>query len=245
MDKIVYIGVGLLIILIGIYLAFPIPEAQPEMCVLDEDCILFGETGDCNCGCYLQSEVPTEAGGECFCQAPTSCECIDGKCEGIFLSISSFEECSKHYPVMESYPEQCSTGDRTFTRNIIDPYNTEYIIEEQSILLEDGYSEMEQAPGSASKLITQMLGEPVYGDVNNDGIDDIVLVLTQQGGGSGTFFYLALITDETQTKLAGDRIIVQDITMGDNFVEMMALDRELNEPMTAEPSVPKIVRIEL
>ena len=25
--------------------------------------------------------------------------------------INSFEDCAKHYPVMESYPEQCNTPD--------------------------------------------------------------------------------------------------------------------------------------
>src|SRR3990167_2459279 len=32
-------------------------------------------------------------------------------------SINSFEECAKHYPVMESYPEQCNTPDgKHFTK---------------------------------------------------------------------------------------------------------------------------------
>lgn len=34
-------------------------------------------------------------------------------------SINSFEECAKHYPVMESYPEQCNTPDgKHFTREL-------------------------------------------------------------------------------------------------------------------------------
>jgi hypothetical protein len=34
-------------------------------------------------------------------------------------SINSFEECAKHYPVMESYPEQCVTpGGKHFTREL-------------------------------------------------------------------------------------------------------------------------------
>lgn len=33
--------------------------------------------------------------------------------------INSFEDCAKHYPVMESYPEQCKTPDgRYFTREL-------------------------------------------------------------------------------------------------------------------------------
>lgn len=34
-------------------------------------------------------------------------------------SINSFEDCAKHYPVMESYPEQCKTPDgKYFTREL-------------------------------------------------------------------------------------------------------------------------------
>ena len=35
------------------------------------------------------------------------------------LVITSFEECAQHYPVMESYPEQCNTPDgKHFVRNV-------------------------------------------------------------------------------------------------------------------------------
>ena len=53
-------------------------------CEFDFDCVVYGETGDCNCGCYNKEMMPTSSGGECFCAAPTSCECVSGKCEGIF-----------------------------------------------------------------------------------------------------------------------------------------------------------------
>jgi len=244
MDKIVFIGVGLLIILIAVFLVFPVPE---KTCEENYDCVVFGETGDCNCGCYHIREIPKDTGGECFCQAPTYCECVQGKCEPRFAEISSFHECAQYFPVMESYPEQCSSGDKTFTRNVIDPYNTEYIINNETILLENGYSEIEQASGSASKLVTQVALEPVYRDINSNGIDDIALVLTQRGGGSGTFYYLILIIDTTrkEIQLAGDRIIVQDILMDNSSVWLNVLDREIDEPMSTEPSVPKTVRIKI
>lgn len=63
----------------------------PTECEEDSDCVLFGETGDCNCGCYNKDNLPKDTGGECFCQAPTSCDCINGICEGIFAEISKEE----------------------------------------------------------------------------------------------------------------------------------------------------------
>ncbi len=53
-------------------------------CESDNDCIVFGKDGDCNCGCYNLNALPKDSGGACFCAAPTSCKCIDGNCEGIF-----------------------------------------------------------------------------------------------------------------------------------------------------------------
>lgn len=229
MEKIAYIGLAILIILIVLFLAFPVPKEDTDTCDINVPC---EEQKDC--GCLDDNPI---------CESPEDCQCVDGNCA---IEVISFEECSKYYPVMESYPEQCSDGKRTFTRNITDPLNTEYIIDGQTILLENGYSEVEQVPGSASKLITQINGDPVYKDINSDGIDDIALVLTQQGGGSGTFFYLVLIVgEEIKVQLAGDRILIEDIIMGDNFIELLALDREIDEPMTAVPTVSKTVRIDL
>jgi hypothetical protein len=61
-------------------------------CVNDDDCVVFGETGDCNCGCYNKDSLPSSTGGECFCSAPIDCKCVDGKCEGIFEGEMSFSE---------------------------------------------------------------------------------------------------------------------------------------------------------
>ena len=53
-------------------------------CVNDGDCVVFGKTGDCNCGCYNKNSLPSSTGGECFCAAPTSCKCVEGLCEEVF-----------------------------------------------------------------------------------------------------------------------------------------------------------------
>ncbi|MCK4805676.1 MAG: hypothetical protein KAS91_00620 [Candidatus Pacebacteria bacterium] len=82
-------------------------------CISDDDCVVFGKTGDCNCGCYNKNNLPLGTGGECFCQAPESCKCVDGKCEGIFIAeLVTFKECVEAgNPILESYPRQCETSD--------------------------------------------------------------------------------------------------------------------------------------
>jgi len=61
-----------------------ITEAEAKSCQVDSDCVVFGVDGDCNCGCFNKKYSNWQSGGDCFCAAPTSCKCINGKCEGVF-----------------------------------------------------------------------------------------------------------------------------------------------------------------
>jgi len=106
---------------------------ETKECVDDDACIVFGEDGDCNCGCYSKDHLPSGTGGECFCAAPDSCECVDGKCEGVFENsqkeINNFDECAKAgYPILESYPRQCKTKNKTFTEEHCVDKSTENIL---------------------------------------------------------------------------------------------------------------------
>ena len=113
----VVVLIVLMALLVVLSISPPISEGSRD-CVNDDDCVVFGKTGDCNCGCYNKNNLPSSTGGECFCLAPTSCKCVNGQCEGVFEEINSFEECAKHYPVMESYPPQCAVpGGPTFTED--------------------------------------------------------------------------------------------------------------------------------
>jgi len=119
MEKItvVVILIVLVALLVMLSISPPISEGSKD-CLSDDHCVVFGKTGDCNCGCYNKDNLPSSTGGECFCLAPTLCKCVNGQCEGVFKEINSFEECAKHYPVMESYPPQCAVpGGPTFTED--------------------------------------------------------------------------------------------------------------------------------
>ena len=68
-----------------------VSEGSKE-CVSNDDCVVFGKTGDCNSGCYNKDNLPSSTGGECFRAAPVDCKCVDNKCEGIFEGDMTFEE---------------------------------------------------------------------------------------------------------------------------------------------------------
>jgi len=126
-----------------------------------------------------------------------------------------------------------------------DPLNAAYIIEGKEIHLHNGRFETEAAPGSATKIRTAVFAEPVYGDMDGDGDEDAVLLLTQDPGGSGTFYYIAVAVNQsdgyrgTHAKLLGDRIAPQNITVRNGFITATYADRRPEEPMAALPSVAK------
>lgn len=127
----------------------------------------------------------------------------------------------------------------------IDPLNTTYYIDGQSVTLVDGRSEIEAAPGSVSKTTTMVFGEPVTGDLNGDGNADAAIFLTQSSGGSGTFYYVVAairagdgnIASGTNAIFLGDRIAPQNIEIKDGRVIANYADRDIREPMTASPSI--------
>jgi hypothetical protein len=134
--------------------------------------------------------------------------------------------------------------------------NAEYIIEGQQIKLENGLAETEVAPSSASKIITRYFGNELKTDLNGDGREDVAFLITQETGGSGTFFYVvgALNTENgyigSDGYLLGDRIAPQNINVSQNpnhkyVIVANYADRALGEPMTTQPSMGKSAYLKL
>ena len=123
------------------------------------------------------------------------------------------------------------------------PLQASYRIERQEVRLIDGQAEAEAAPGSATKIKTSVFGQPVLGDLNEDGNEDAALFLMHQPGGSGTFYYVAAALNTnggfcgTNAVLLGDRIAPQTIEIRDGVVIANYADRRPEESMAVPPSV--------
>ena len=121
--------------------------------------------------------------------------------------------------------------------------DTTYTIDGQEISLVGSVLEKESAPGSAAKIRISIFGDLTLGDVNGDGQNDAALILTQDGGGSGTFYYLAVAYSTstgivgTNALLLGDRIAPETLEIRDGLVIVNYATRKSDEPMTAAPSV--------
>ncbi len=128
--------------------------------------------------------------------------------------------------------------------------NATYVIDGQSVTLVDGLSSVLAAPGSASKITTQYFGNEVLHDFNKDGRLDVAFIITQNTGGSGTFYYVvvALNTENgylgSNAILLGDRIAPQtteisiDVSKPDVIIVNYA-DRKSGDSFTNPPSIGK------
>ena len=132
----------------------------------------------------------------------------------------------------------------------------EFILDGQRVKLTHGVAQTEAVPGSSSKITTRYFGNEVITDLNGDGREDVAFILTQDTGGSATYYYAvaALQTDRgyigSDGYLLGDRIAPQSTNISQNprhkyVVVFNYAERAAGEPMTAQPSIGKSVYLKL
>jgi len=126
-----------------------------------------------------------------------------------------------------------------------------YIINGKKVNLRDGFSES-RIPNSSAKVITNYFGNDVRSDLDKDGKEDIVFMVTQNSGGSGTFYYLiARLNNSSEDKYShalylGDRIAPQNIEIKDDgTIVVNYAERQVDESFAIPPSVGKSLFLSL
>lgn len=131
----------------------------------------------------------------------------------------------------------------TAPAHLVDYKDATYMIEGKDVTLINGRAEAAQFPEGASQTVTQYADNNASGDLNGDGTPDIAFLLTQQGGGSGTFYYVVVAVKTpqgyqgTNAILLGDRIAPQTTEIHNGELVVNYAVRKEGEPMTASPSV--------
>jgi len=155
------------------------------------------------------------------------------------------------------------TNEDIYTENgeQINAHDGTYIIDGSEVTLNNGISEVSAAPGSASKIITKYFGNDLKHDLNDDGMEDKVFIITEETGGSGTFYYVVALLDTINGPvgsdgfLLGDRITPQTINIDEgetsigtkrqNVIVVNYLDRKEGESFATVPSTPKSIWLKL
>ena len=121
----------------------------------------------------------------------------------------------------------------------------------QSFTLKDGVAVQAAPPGSATTNTVRIVGEPALGDATGEGEQDAALLIANDPGGSGTFYYAVLAVNHggayqaTNAVPLGDRIVPKGIEFTDGHFVYRFLDRQSGAPMAAEPTVEERVKVNI
>lgn len=155
------------------------------------------------------------------------------------------------YFAMVKKVEAPTDGEKAAAALPFDPQNATYMIDGQPVTLVDGVSEVEAAPGSATKTTTRYFGNEARGDLNGDGQEDLAYLITYDGGGSGLFYLVVAAIKNTEGYkitspfLIGDRIAPQTTEIASQELRVNYAERKPGEPMTAQPSVGVTMRLKI
>ena len=162
------------------------------------------------------------------------------KTKYVFLSVATLilAACGSSTEVTPS--ENKTENSQTSAQAAQDPANAGYYIDGILYTLTNGELEQPIEDSSAVNKF-KLLDFKATGDLNKDGIDDVAVVITNDSGGSGTFYYLAIFTSGTpiveNTYNIGDRIKVEDLKFADNKFQVTYLERDSEADMASEPTI--------
>ena len=126
---------------------------------------------------------------------------------------------------------------------VANPGNATYTIEGDTITLVNGTRSQPAASGSHTMHETRLIdGTQTCGEFGGQPV--VVVLLSDDPGGSGTYVYMAVVPKSGRSfpaVLLGDRIQPKSVAIENNLIVVTYLDRATNAPMGAIPSV-KVVR---
>ena len=123
------------------------------------------------------------------------------------------------------------------------PGDATYMINGTAFTLNGGQASVESFPGAASKTVVEILGEPVSGDLDGDGVTDAAVLLVETTGGSGTFYHVAAALNQngnfvgTRTVFLGDRIAPRQLVIRHGILIIDYAERRPGESMATPPSL--------
>ncbi len=148
--------------------------------------------------------------------------------------------------VYSKYNNTYNRDVNTIKGNIFDAKNSTFKIDNEIITLKNGIS-------NKSSSVVRYFGNDAVGDINGDGLDDIVFIITQDNGGSGIFYYAIVAINNinnyilTNPFFIGDRISPQstEIHSDSKEIHVNFAKRNDGEAMTTQPSVGAVLLLKV
>lgn len=118
-----------------------------------------------------------------------------------------------------------------------------YVVDGKTISLEGARDQQLPGPGPARDSAWRYFGDTARGDLDGDGLEDLALLLVNEPGGSGTFYYVAAALMQakgyrgTNTLFLGDRIAPHGISIKDRIITVNYAERPEAASFAEAPSV--------
>lgn len=142
------------------------------------------------------------------------------------------------------YKEALSQNTEDSPVSFIDIKNIDYKIDSRLVKIRDGVA-TESLAQSGATIRTSLLEGPAFADIDLDGKKDAVVILRDEPGGTGIFYYASVVLANanpmisTNSVLLGDRIRIKEIVITGEMIKITILERLSGEAMTKEPSIEK------
>lgn len=123
----------------------------------------------------------------------------------------------------------------------IDYKDAIYRIGQSDVTLLGGQHIQAAAADSSAQEVTRIVEPPEHGAGTLGGRPAVAVFVSQDGGGSGTFYYAAVVFGDGRGKTfqIGDRIRPIKIAINGDDLVVAYLDRQPDEPMVVPPTVPR------
>lgn len=127
-------------------------------------------------------------------------------------------------------------------------------LDNQTFTLVNGIAQKPVSPISTTTLTTiKYFGNDAVGDINGDGLNDTVFIVTQDNGGSGLFYYAIVAINTggeyivTNPFYIGDRISPQstEINSDSKEIHINFAERNAGEPMSTKPSLDAVLLLKV
>lgn len=127
--------------------------------------------------------------------------------------------------------------------SFFNPKNCTYLVAGRQVTLNNGYFEELAVENSSSKNIINYFGNEAKADLNGDGSEDVVFLISEDKSGTGLFYYAVAALRSgtnclgTNAIFLGDRIAPQTTEFRNNQIIINYADRNPGQSMTDRPSL--------
>jgi len=140
----------------------------------------------------------------------------------------------------------------TAESSTVDPIDVKeetYTIEDRSIALTSGVNQTAGIGTTTVSTKTTLLNNPAFTDIDRDGKSDAVVILRDERGGSGMFYYAAVVlsnngtTKVSNSVFLGDRVRIKAIRVLSGVISIDILDRATTDSFAIPASVEKTITL--